>query len=577
MGIALTKLALIVDDSPLQCQMLSLLLEQEGYQVITANDGQQGVTQYIEHHPDLVLMDINMPIMNGFEATRQIKQLSKRTLAPLIFITSLDTDESYVEAIEAGGDGILVRPFSPEVFKAKIKSIQRLSDLYHQVKTLQQDQQKDTELAEQLFSEVIESKNFATDKIQILKQSADIFCGDIQLSVQCPNGNVHVLLGDFTGHGLRASIGAIPLAETFRTMSKKGFDLFDIIKQINILLYDLLPSDVFLAACFVSVASHDKSAFFFNAGLPDAFVVNHVGTIKAAIASCHPPIGVLQNILPDNNMRLVGIDSTDHIILHSDGVTEAKNEAGEYFGEQRLQSAIASGSKRQNIINEIMHAIAMFCQDCKQVDDISVIDIPCDWVPLKASLPYEKIDYKEHYSAALAEPIVDKKPVWRWRIELSAERLLQHNPIPLAMNQVQEIEGAGEHWQNLYTILTELFVNALDHGVLKLDSNIKNTPKGFIKYFTEREARLANLTSGFVNIQLSYYALENGGQVYISVKDSGEGFDSYKFFKEGINAKVENNQFSGRGIKLIDKLCDTIEYSEGGTLVEASYVWEAAH
>jgi len=63
------KLALVVDDSPMQCRVLGVLLKEEGYRVFTANDGERGVAMYIKYKPDLVLMDINMPVMDGYEAT----------------------------------------------------------------------------------------------------------------------------------------------------------------------------------------------------------------------------------------------------------------------------------------------------------------------------------------------------------------------------------------------------------------------------------------------------------------------------------------------------------------------------
>ncbi|MEY8213283.1 MAG: response regulator, partial [Colwellia sp.] len=124
------KLALVVDDSKVQCEVLSVLLKEENYRVVIANDGASGVEKYIIHQPDIVLMDINMPIMDGFEATRRIKKLSgTATLAPIIFITSMDSDQAYIKSVEAGGDSILVRPFTSLVFKAKIKAMQRISDL----------------------------------------------------------------------------------------------------------------------------------------------------------------------------------------------------------------------------------------------------------------------------------------------------------------------------------------------------------------------------------------------------------------------------------------------------------------
>ena len=136
------KVALVVDDSKAQCRVLSVLLEEEGYLVHNANNGMCAVELYIKHHPDLILMDINMPVMNGFEAARRIKSLSRGNLTPLIFITSMDTEQAFIDCVDAGGDGMLVRPFSPEVFKAKIKAIQRISDLHSQVKLLQQEQER---------------------------------------------------------------------------------------------------------------------------------------------------------------------------------------------------------------------------------------------------------------------------------------------------------------------------------------------------------------------------------------------------------------------------------------------------
>ncbi|PCI63492.1 MAG: histidine kinase [Gammaproteobacteria bacterium] len=605
-----SKLALVVDDSKMQCMMLSVLLQEEGYRVIIAHDGACGVAMYIEHQPDLVLMDINMPIMNGYEAARQIKKISHGSLAPLIFITSMDTDQAFIESVDAGGDSILVRPFTPAVFKAKIKAIQRVSDLYSQIKILQQEQQKDEELAEQLLTGVIGARNYAKDKIGIVKKSAAIFSGDIQLTALCPNGDVYILLGDFTGHGLRSSIGAIPLAETFRTMTKKGFLLNEIIKQINYQLYDLLPADLFLAACFVRVSSNTGSAKIFNAGLPDTYILScdqlNKGQIKYKIGSIHPPLGILPELLPKTKAGIYAIEKSDRIILISDGVIEARNSAKEMYDIDRLEQCIIDSDFSQNIAVLIMQSVNEFCQGNSQEDDISIIDVPCN-LEQEAIIATNNNNDKNDYSieetidqTTINEKITDDKtiddnilaehsasddftvvdfdllapPVWFWQLSLYGERLGQVNPIPLAMNQIQAIEGSGEHWHSLYTILTELFINALDHGVLELSSELKNSPQGFVEYFTIREQRLAKLIDGFIDIQLSYHLLDSGGRMVIKVKDSGKGFDSLKAFKNNSISLIEKKTLSGRGLELVNQLTETIEYQDNGTLVKASYVWD---
>jgi len=482
----------------------------------------------------------------------------------------MDTDKAFIESIEAGGDGILVRPFSPAVFKAKIKSIQRISDLYQQVKVFQQEQQHDAELAEKLMSDVIESRNYALDKIGIIKKAAELFSGDIQLSALCPNGNINVLLGDFTGHGLRSAIGAIPLAETFRAMSRKGFSPFEIIKQVNHQMYDLLPVDLFLGAAFVTISSHDGSAYIFNAGLPDVYLFSEEGDIKSKFESSHPPMGILPDLLPDARLTVVPISEKDRVILISDGIVEARNEEGEMYEFERFEHAAKRGVVSGSVSESVLTSVNEFCLRMPQEDDISLIDIPCGgWE--QTFVVHQAAEYiNEENPSDLYD---DTDSAWRWRLALNGSRLSSVNPIPMAMSQINEIEGNAEHWQSLYTILTELFVNALDHGVLGLDSELKTYHEGFIEYFKERESRLKVLDTGFVEIQLSYHPFTSGGRVKICIQDSGKGFSLREHYQKRADNKSDTPRLSGRGIELVEQLCESLEYKDNGTLVEASYVW----
>ena len=575
------KLALVVDDSKMQCKLLSVLLKEENYQVIVANDGASGVQMYIEHQPDLVLMDINMPIMDGYEATRRIKKLSGAgNLAPLIFITSMDSEQAFIDSVEAGGDSILVRPFTPKVFKAKIKAIQRISDLVEQVKDLQREQQNDAELAEKMMTQVIEARNFALDQLGVIKKAATIFSGDIQLSALCPNGDLHVLLGDFTGHGLRASIGAIPVTETFRAMTKKGFSILEIVAQLNRQLHTLLPGDLFFAACFASISEHEKSAYVFNAGLPDGYLFDSQGVIKQQFASTHPPLGILPQLLPDVQLEVVQVNHNDRLVFITDGIVEARNPAGELFDFERFEQAAMAGINQGELVNKVLRSLDDFCENCEQEDDISLVEVPCSGCEKiefsnKVTIP-EGFTEEDNYLGVIQSTL----PTWSYHIHLTSKLFKTVNPIPLVMNQINDIEGAGEHWQSLYTILTELFINALDHGVLELNSALKDSAEGFSQYFNERAKRLDNLANtdinspdNFVRITLKYYPLSHGGKMIINIKDSGQGFDILDVIKDNSLAMNDGIKLSGRGVELVNQLCDTLEYQEQGTSVTASYIW----
>ena len=563
------KLALVVDDSNVQCEILSAFLDSEGYDVVIAGNGALAVEMCVEYKPDLILMNINMPVMDGFEACRIIKKYQSDNVSPVVFITADTSDQAFIDSVEAGGDGILVWPFSYDVFKAKIKSTQRTSDLYHKIKLLQEEQQKDAEIAENLMTGVIESKNFGTDKICMVKQAADVFSGDIHLTAQAPNGDINILLGDFTGHGLRSTIGAVPLSETFRVMTSKGFSLFEIISQVNRQLNSLLPRDLFLAATLVTISNHEKTAYIFNAGLPNTYIFDENAQIKHKISSCHPPLGILPELLPNSKLTITAIKEKDRIVLISDGIIEAKNSAGEMYDYSRFESAAATGLKAWDLAQMVMKEIKLFCGSVPQSDDISIIDIPCGgWD--EANITHRSSN--NSIFNAEDERLSEQNPAWVWELRLSAERLRHVNPIPVIMNQVNGIEGASRQWQSLHVILTELFVNALDHGVLGLSSKLKSAEEGFVLYFNEREKRLRNLKTGFVDISLKYFTSAVGGKMVINVKDSGEGFDFLSVTDSILLNNAKKRDYNGRGLQLVTQLCDAVEFEEQGSRVKVIYL-----
>ena len=93
---------LTVDDNRTNLQILQVFLKKLGHEAIAAEDGAQALAKYEEHHPDLVLMDIMMPVMDGLEATRRIRALPSDRWVPIIFLSALDRDENLVGGLEAG-------------------------------------------------------------------------------------------------------------------------------------------------------------------------------------------------------------------------------------------------------------------------------------------------------------------------------------------------------------------------------------------------------------------------------------------------------------------------------------------
>jgi two-component system cell cycle response regulator DivK len=119
----MSKKILVVEDTEDNRQILRDLLGMAGYDIIEAQDGAEGVAKAAEHKPDLILMDVQMPVMDGFEATRRIKAVPLLKAIPVIAVTSYALSGDEDKARKAGCDGYIAKPFSPRALLAKVREI----------------------------------------------------------------------------------------------------------------------------------------------------------------------------------------------------------------------------------------------------------------------------------------------------------------------------------------------------------------------------------------------------------------------------------------------------------------------
>jgi DNA-binding response OmpR family regulator len=108
----MVKKILVVDDEPTTVQLIEFILKRQGYETITAGNGEQAITKAMEEKPDLILMDVMMPGVDGVMATQKLKMEEKTSGIPIIMVSALGLELEVMRGLQAGADGYVVKPFS---------------------------------------------------------------------------------------------------------------------------------------------------------------------------------------------------------------------------------------------------------------------------------------------------------------------------------------------------------------------------------------------------------------------------------------------------------------------------------
>ena len=116
---------LIVDDEPDIIEFLRYNLKKEGFEVVTANDGRQAITVAETERPDLIILDIMMPELDGVETCRILRSKKEFATVPIAFLTARDEDFSQITALDVGGDDYITKPIKPRVLLSRIGALLR--------------------------------------------------------------------------------------------------------------------------------------------------------------------------------------------------------------------------------------------------------------------------------------------------------------------------------------------------------------------------------------------------------------------------------------------------------------------
>ena len=560
----LSRTILLVDDSPVNLGVVVEGLEAHGFEVSVALDGEEALQRVEIVKPDVILLDVMMPGIDGFEVCRRLKSQAHTRDIPVIFMTSLSGAEDKVKGFKYGAVDYVTKPLQIEEVRARVNTHLTLHELKrrlaekvavheHNLDRLDQEQR----IAVGYMNKLIALDTLKDPAVQFHLQPAENFSGDLIAVARTPDGRLHLMLADSTGHGLSAALAAMPVIHPFYSMTGKGFGISAIAREINNKVRQALPVSHFVAVILASIDADMQMIEVWSGGCPPPLMLNGEGKLAYQFDARHLAMGILPPEQFDDSVEYFSYDDDEHsLMMFSDGVIELENAAGEAFGFQRLLSAadLADASVR---MAGITGAIKEYC-GARTVnhDDIALILARCEW---RGKLTGQDVTQKSHVCEQ-----GQGKVGWQFALTLEMAQLRQLDVVPLLLDIVQQIENDQERGGEIFLIMSELFNNALDHGVLKLDSGLKHHEDGMEMYFEERAARLAATHIGQIHLHLKKIVNDEGGEfLRIRMKDSGEGFDHHNWSCQ----LAGNSQRHGRGIPLLHSVCRSVQYLGNGSEV----------
>jgi sigma-B regulation protein RsbU (phosphoserine phosphatase) len=381
---------LIVDDDLINIRVLEIPLRAQGYTVLKATSGQEALEQIEVSEPDLILLDIQMPQMDGFEVCRRIRENEETQFVPIVMVTALKEAEDRIKSIEVGADDFISKPVDYHEVLARVGSLLRIKQYRDDLKHANEELaihnarlEKELQMAKEIQQILIPQKRdlagfrFFAHYVPEIDVGGDFF--DLW---EIGSGKLGVFISDVMGHGVSAAFVTVFIKTVVEEIRGGINDPGELLAMLNTRFDRLISSQLFMfATAFCAIIDLSKNTLSCaNAGHPFPFLLKHHQGICEPIGDKDAGKGL--GLAPNSVYKThqYPFDDLSRVFLYTDGVYEIKNRGGEEFNRDRLKSVLLQQvtEPTPSLVDNVLAAINQFSDGAEKDDDMTLVAVDVD-------------------------------------------------------------------------------------------------------------------------------------------------------------------------------------------------------
>ena len=366
---------LLVDDNPVNLQLLYQLLERPGLRLLVAKSGKAALSIIQKSHPDLILLDIMMPGIDGFEVCRRLKADPITRSIPVIFLSALDSTADKVKGLQLGAVDYVSKPFQPEEVLARVNTHLTLHQLSREVQTQRDKLVHELKVVSNLQRGLLpdELPNVSGLDLAVHYDTSLYAGGDYYDVVKLPDGSCGILVADAEGHSAPAAVMMAMTCTLFRSCPELHDKPEQVIDYINRNLCNV-NQDSFVTAIYAHYNSSSRTLKIARAGHPLPILFRpKIGIAKEFACQGVFIMGIEE--YPHVPVTTTTLEKGDRLLLYTDGVSERFSIRNQPYGEERICRQL-EGAKTDDpagILAGIIDDLNQFSRGRTVDDDIAVL------------------------------------------------------------------------------------------------------------------------------------------------------------------------------------------------------------